>query len=90
MVNSKSARQFWKKFVNEMMKTDVGFKISEADPCLLYRENKLGICMIIIYVDDVTVMGQIESLIEVQERLEKGFSIKKKATLLTTLVVNFT
>ena len=34
-----SARQFWKKFVNEMF--DIGFKISEADPCLLYRENKL-------------------------------------------------
>ena len=43
-----SARQFWKKFVNEMIKIDVGFRISEADPCLLYRENKLGICMIII------------------------------------------
>ena len=38
-----SARQFWKMFVNEMTKTDVGFKISEADPCLLYRENKIGI-----------------------------------------------
>ena len=30
-----SARQFWKKFVNEMTKIDVGFKTSEADPCLL-------------------------------------------------------
>ena len=29
-----SARQLWKKFVNEMIKIDVGFKISEADPCL--------------------------------------------------------
>ena len=48
-----SARQFWKKFVNEMTKIDVGFKFSEADPCLLYRENELGICMIIIYVDGI-------------------------------------
>ena len=35
-----SARQFWKKFVNEMVKICVGFKVSEADPCLLHRENK--------------------------------------------------
>ena len=27
-----SVRQFWKKFVNEMMKTDVGLGICEADP----------------------------------------------------------
>ena len=61
-----SARQFWKKFVNEKMKTDVGFKISEANPCLLYRENKPGICMIIIYVDDMMVIGHKESIIDVQ------------------------
>ena len=66
-----SGRQFWKKFVNEMRKTDVGFKISEADPCLLYRETKLGICMIIIYVDDMMVIGHKESIIDVQERVEK-------------------
>ena len=38
-----SARQFWKEFVNDMIKIDIGFKICEADPCLLYIENKLGI-----------------------------------------------
>ena len=35
------ARQFWKKVVNEMIKIDIGFKISEADPYLLYRETNL-------------------------------------------------
>ena len=28
-----SARHFWKKFVNEMMNSDMNFKISPADPC---------------------------------------------------------
>ena len=55
---------------------DVEFKISEADPCLLYRENKLGICMIIIYVDNMMVIGHKESIIDVQERVKKVFSIK--------------
>ena len=58
-------------FVNEMKKIDIGFKISEVDPCLLYRENKLGICMIIIYVDDMMVIGHKESIIDVQERVKK-------------------
>ena len=66
-----SPRQFWKMFVNEMIKTDIGFKISETDPCLLNRENKLGICMIIIYVDDMMVIEHKESIINVQERVGK-------------------
>ena len=37
-----SARHIWNKFVKDMIKTHVGFKVSEADPCLLYRENILG------------------------------------------------
>ena len=63
-------------FVNEMIKIDDGFKIGEADPCLLYRENKLGICMIIIYVDDMMVIGHKGPIIDVQERVKKVFSIK--------------
>ena len=59
-----------------MIKTDIGFEISEADPCLLYRENILGLCMIIIYVDDMMVIGYKESIIDVQEEVENVFSIK--------------
>ena len=84
-----SARQFWKKFVNEMVKIDVGFKISEADPCLLYTENKLGICMIIMYVDDTMVIGHNESIIDVQERVKKVFSIKTENNLTDYLGCEF-
>ena len=70
-----------------MIKIDVGFKISESDPCLLYRENKLGICMIIIYVDDMMVIGHKETIIDVQERVKKVFSIKTETNLTITLVV---
>ena len=43
-----SAQQFWKTFLYEMTKIDIGFKISKTDPCLLYRENKLQICVIMM------------------------------------------
>ena len=58
-------------FDNEMMKIDTGFKISEVDPGLLYRENNFGICMIIIYVDDMMAIGHKEAIIDVKERVVK-------------------
>ena len=59
------SRTILEKCVYGMTKIDIGFKICEADPCLLYRENKLGICMIIIYVDGMMVIGHKESIIDV-------------------------
>ena len=50
-----AARQFWRKFVQEMSK--LVLKIIPADPCLLYEDDKSGTCVIIIYVDDMLVIG---------------------------------
>ena len=72
-----------------MTKIDIGFKISEADPCLLYRENKLGICIIIIFVHDMMVIGHKESIIDVQERVEKVFSRKTENNLVDYLGCEF-
>ena len=35
-------RQFWKKMVDMMQ--EGGFKLSEADPCMLYKEDEKGVC----------------------------------------------
>ena len=35
-----AARQFWKKIVDKMK--EGGFKLSEADPCILYKEDEKG------------------------------------------------
>ena len=77
------------KFVNEMIKIDIGFKISEADPCLLYRENILRICMIIVYVDGMMVIGHKESIIDVQERVKIVFSTKTETDLTDYLGCEF-
>ena len=45
------ARQFWKKFVNTVKQEPCGFQVSPADPCMLFKENKLGVCIIVVYVD---------------------------------------
>ena len=43
-----AARQFWKKIVDKMQ--DGGFKLSEDDPCMLYKEYEKGVCIIIIFM----------------------------------------
>ena len=35
-----AARQFWKKIVDKIQ--EGGFKLSEADPCMLYKEDEKG------------------------------------------------
>ena len=41
-----AARKFWKKIVDKMQ--EGYFKLSEADPCMLYKEDEKGVCIIII------------------------------------------
>ena len=53
-----AARQFWEKFVETIKKEPFGFTVSPADPCMLFKENNLGICIIIMYVDDMLIIGK--------------------------------
>ena len=41
-----TARQFWKTIVDKV--PEGGFQLSEAVPCMLYKEDKKGICIITI------------------------------------------
>ena len=55
-----AARQFWKTFVNTTKQEPFGFQVSPADPCMLFKENDLGVCIIITYVDDMLIIGKNE------------------------------
>ena len=55
-----AARQFWKEFVDTIRQESFGFQVSPADPCMLFKENELGICIIIMYVDDMLIIGKME------------------------------
>ena len=57
-----AARQFWKKFVNTAKQEPFGFQVSPADPCMLFKENELGVCIIIMYVDDMLIIGKKEQI----------------------------
>ena len=75
-----AARQFWKKFVNITRQEPFGFQVSPADPCMLFEENELGVCIIVMYVDDMLIIGKKEQIQEFATKIQKGFSVKSSTT----------
>ena len=71
-----AARQFWKKFVDTIKTEPFGFQVSPADPCMLFKENNLGICIIIMYVDDMLIIGKKDQIQDFVSKMQKEFSVK--------------
>ena len=84
-----AARQFWKKFVYTIKKEPFGFRVSPADPCLLFKENDLGICIIIMYVDDMLIIGKKEQIEDFASKMQKKFSVKIQHNLADCLGCDF-
>ena len=73
------AKQFWKKIVDKMQ--EGGFKLSEADPCMLYKEDEKGVCIIIIYIDDMLIIGKEEAINDAIKVLQGHFQVKDPTSL---------
>ena len=84
-----ATRQFWKKFVETINKKPFGFKVSPADPCMLFKENNLGICIIIMYVDDMLIIGKRAQIQEFATKIQKDFSVKIQHNLADYLGCEF-
>ena len=84
-----AARQFWKKFVETIKKEPFGFTVSPADPCMLFKENNLGICIIIMYVDDMLIIGKRAQIQEFATMTQKEFSVKIQHNLVDYLGCEF-
>ena len=67
-----------------------GFTASPADPCMLFKENNLGICIIIMYVDDMFIIGMKEQIQEFATKIQKEFSVKIQHNLVDYWAVNST
>ena len=74
-----AARQFWKKIEDKMQ--EGGFKLSEADPCMLYEEDKKGVCIIIIYIDDMLIIGKEKAIDDAVKVLHGHFQVKDPTRL---------
>ena len=74
-----ATRQFWKKIMDKMQ--EGGFKLSEADPCMLYKEDDKGVCVIIIYIDDRLIMDKEEAIDDAIKVLQGHFQLKDPTSL---------
>ena len=84
-----AARQFWKKLVDTIKQESFGFQVSPADPCMLFKEAELGICIIIMYVDDMLIIGKKEQSEDVASKIQKAFSVKIQHNLADYLGCEF-
>ena len=73
------ARQFFKKIRDSLVQA--GFKSSEADPCLVYKEDKIELCIMLIYIDDMLIVGTIEAIDQAIQNLQQSFEVKAPTTL---------
>ena len=80
-----AARQFWEKIVDKMQ--GGGFKQSEADLSMLYKKDEKGVCIIIIYIDDMLIIGKEEVIHDAIEVLQGHFQVKDPTSLEDYLVV---
>ena len=69
-----AVRQFFKKIVDKMQ--GGGFQLSEADQCMLYKEDEKGVCIIIIYIDDMLIIGKEEAIDAAIKVLKGHFQVK--------------
>ena len=58
-----------------------GFKLSEADPCMLYKEDENGVCIIIIYIDDMLIIGKEKAIDDAIKVLQGHFQVKDPTSL---------
>ena len=84
-----AARQFLIKFVNTVKQEHFGVQVIPADPCMLFKENELGACIIIMYVDDMLVIGMKEQIQDFSSKIQKEFSVEIQHNLTDYLGCEF-
>ena len=73
------ARHFWKKLTSKLK--EAGFKPSIVDPCLFQCNNVRGLSILIMYIDDLLIIGKPETNENTINDLKQYFDIKKPTTL---------
>ena len=75
-----AARQFFKNIHNALLQAN--FKASEADPCLVYKDDQeTGVCIMLIYIDDMLIVGMSQAVKDAIQVLQQSFEVRKPTTL---------
>ena len=58
-----------------------GFQLSQADPCMLYKDDENEVCIIIIYIDDMLIIGKEEAIDDAIKVMQGHFPVKNPTSL---------
>jgi Reverse transcriptase (RNA-dependent DNA polymerase) len=70
-----AARQWWRKFISILVK-EFKFNRSQADACVLIREDEEGIIILCIYVDDALMVRDPRAIKKTVNQLQSKVSLK--------------
>ena len=69
-------RKLWTSCREEVLSS-----VSQAGPCMFYKEDEKGFCIIIIYIDDMLIIGKEEAIDSAIKVLQGHFQVKDPASL---------
>jgi hypothetical protein len=70
-----AARQWWRKFISILVQ-EFKFKRSQADACVLTRDDEHGFIILCIYVDDALMVGDQTAIEKTVAQLRTKVSLK--------------
>jgi hypothetical protein len=83
----KQSQKVWNKTIREELKS-MDFKQSKADPCLYHKQEGKRMTIILLYVDDLFITGDLD-VQDTRERLSRRFEMTDLGKLQLYLGVEF-
>nr|KYP72381.1 Retrovirus-related Pol polyprotein from transposon TNT 1-94 [Cajanus cajan] len=71
----KQSGRIWYNRLNEYLLQE-GYKNDPICPCIFIKRSKNGFSIIVVYVDDINIIGTLEELSKVIDFLKKEFEMK--------------
>jgi len=68
-----AARQWFKRLSDVLI--TFGSNPCESDPCLMYRIDKEGLCIILMYLDDNLIVGSRKAIDKATKEIKAIFSV---------------
>jgi len=68
-----AARQWFKRLSDVLI--TLGFNPCESDPCLMYRIDEEGLCIILMYVDDNLIVGSRKAIDKATNEIKAIFIV---------------
>jgi hypothetical protein len=71
----KQLEKMWYNQLKEFL-LNKGYSNSDDCPCVFIRKSSIGFCIILVYVDDLNIVGHAKDIDEARNYLKKEFEMK--------------